>query len=360
MVLQTKHSDNMKEKSKNNLSELKDNGFPWKKPSQKRIMRYWSGGKPVVSISCLTYNHAEYIEQCLQGFLMQDTTFPFEIIIHDDASTDGTSDIIRQYEAEYPQIIKPIYEVTNQRADENADIQIRMYDQMNGKYIAFCEGDDYWCDIHKLQKQFDFLENNETYFAVGHFTRVDCGPEVNKESFIYVKAGEYGVRELNKRRLFSHFSSYFVRNFSKLMSRKDLQKYIDIKCPGDRKFPFLFLQYGKLYVLPFWGSVYRFQSGVQCFTMSMDYDNRLFLWKECNEVAKYAASTGIKFDSRRREQEILTCLLIDYFTGKNRGNYEKVKRIRSSTLFRDMNTCKWFYLRYCFRYLKMYCKRKLV
>ena len=65
--------------------------------------------KPLVSVCCLAYNHAPYIRDCLEGFLMQQTDFPFEVLIHDDASTDGTADIIREYEAKYPEIIKPIY-----------------------------------------------------------------------------------------------------------------------------------------------------------------------------------------------------------------------------------------------------------
>jgi glycosyltransferase involved in cell wall biosynthesis len=118
---------------------------------------------PVVSISCITYNHAPYISQCLDGFLMQKTDFPIEVLIHDDASTDGTADIIREYEKKYPEIIKPIYQTENQYSK---GIRISMtynYLRANGKYIAFCEGDDYWIDPYKLQKQVDFLEKNPEY-----------------------------------------------------------------------------------------------------------------------------------------------------------------------------------------------------
>lgn len=118
---------------------------------------------PLVSIRCLTYNHAQYIQQCLEGFVMQNTNFKFETIIHDDASTDDTADIIREYAAKYPDIIKPIYETENQYSKQDGSLKRIMDSHMRGKYIAICEGDDYWIDPYKLQKQVDFLEANPEY-----------------------------------------------------------------------------------------------------------------------------------------------------------------------------------------------------
>ena len=76
--------------------------------TQEQIMQNWNGEIPLVSISCITYNHEPYIVQALNGFLMQKTSFPFEVLVHDDASTDRTADIIREYEKKFPKIIKPI------------------------------------------------------------------------------------------------------------------------------------------------------------------------------------------------------------------------------------------------------------
>lgn len=118
---------------------------------------------PLVSIDCITYNHAPYIRQCLDSFIMQRTTFAFEVLIYDDASTDGTPDIIKEYELKYPDIIKPIYQVENQYS-KGVKISITFnFPRAKGKYIALCEGDDYWIDPFKLQKQVDFLEKNEEY-----------------------------------------------------------------------------------------------------------------------------------------------------------------------------------------------------
>ena len=119
-------------------------------------------GKPLVSICCITYNHAPYIRDCLEGFVMQQTNFPFEVLIHDDASTDGNANIIREYEAKYPDIFKPIYQTENQYS-KGVNPGVQILGRAQGKYTAFCEGDDFWCDPQKLQIQFDFMESHPDY-----------------------------------------------------------------------------------------------------------------------------------------------------------------------------------------------------
>lgn len=123
----------------------------------------WDVTKPLVSIRCITYNHENYISDALDGFLMQKTTFPFEIVVHDDASTDSTADIIRKYEEKYPNIVKPIYETENQYSKPGYPLGKIVNSALKGKYVAFCEGDDYWIDENKLQMQVDFLESHSDY-----------------------------------------------------------------------------------------------------------------------------------------------------------------------------------------------------
>ena len=118
---------------------------------------------PLVAIKCITYNQVPYIRQCLDGFIMQRTDFPFVAIVHDDCSTDGTDDIVREYAQRYPNIIKPIFETENQYSKGDGSLSRIMTQACNNtgaKYIAMCEGDDYWTDPLKLQKQVDFLENH--------------------------------------------------------------------------------------------------------------------------------------------------------------------------------------------------------
>lgn len=132
-------------------------------------------GEILVSICSTTYNHAPYIRQCLDGFLMQQVNFKYEILIHDDASTDGTDEIIKEYAAKYPDIIKPLYEEVNQYSTDNPKgMAYWNFSRAKGKYIAMCEGDDYWTDPLKLQKQVDFLERHTDYvLCTHHFFRFD-------------------------------------------------------------------------------------------------------------------------------------------------------------------------------------------
>lgn len=132
--------------------------------TQNEIMGKWrTSAEPLASICSITYNHESFINQCLDGFLMQETDFPFEILIHDDASTDKTAAVIREYEKNYPAIIKPILKTINQYSQDVKPNPVYNYPRAKGKYIALCDGDDYWTDSYKLQKQVDFLEANPDY-----------------------------------------------------------------------------------------------------------------------------------------------------------------------------------------------------
>ncbi len=134
-----------------------------------------SGECPLmVTIMCYAYNHESYIRRCLDGFVNQKANFRFEAIVHDDASTDNTAEIIHEYEINYPDIIKPIYEKENQYSKKDRSLDIIMENAAQGKYIAVCEGDDYWTDDLKLQKQVDVLESHpECLIAFNKVKRVN-------------------------------------------------------------------------------------------------------------------------------------------------------------------------------------------
>jgi glycosyltransferase involved in cell wall biosynthesis len=124
---------------------------------------------PLVSVACITYNQAAFIHKTLKGFLAQKINFRYEIIIHDDASTDGTDHIIREYQAKYPELIFPIYQKENQFSKGIKRVLATfVFPKCKGRYIALCEGDDYWTDPLKLQKQVDFMEANPDYVICYH------------------------------------------------------------------------------------------------------------------------------------------------------------------------------------------------
>ena len=155
---------------------------------------YMEDTRPViVSIRCTVYNHELYLRDCLEGFVMQKTSFRFEAIVHDDASTDRSAAIIKEYAEKYPDIIKPIYETENQYSKHDGSLGRIMTEACRGKYIAFCEGDDYWIDPLKLQKQVDFLEYNTDY-SMSHTNNI-CYDQ-KKKTFIH-DVCEYKKNEIS-------------------------------------------------------------------------------------------------------------------------------------------------------------------
>jgi glycosyltransferase involved in cell wall biosynthesis len=136
--------------------------------TESMIMQGWgSAREPLLTIACLTYNHEDYIAQTLDSFLEQQTRFPFEVLINDDASTDGTTAIVREYARRFPNIIKAIVQPVNLYQKGTPPCP-ELFGKGQGKYIAYCEGDDYWTDPLKLQKQVDFLESHHDYVITYH------------------------------------------------------------------------------------------------------------------------------------------------------------------------------------------------
>lgn len=140
----------------------------------------------MLTIRCCTFNQARYIRDCLDGFVMQKTNFRFEAIVHDDASTDGNAEIIKEYGEKYPNIIKPILETENQWSKGDGSLARIMDENTRGKYVAWCEGDDYWIDPLKLQKQVDFLEAHPEYSMCW----TDAYEETNGERRAYNRYSE--------------------------------------------------------------------------------------------------------------------------------------------------------------------------
>lgn len=133
----------------------------------------------VVSVLTPCYNHGKYIRKCIESIVNQKTNFKFELLIHDDASTDDSAKIIREYEEKYPDIVKPVYQTENQYSKGVKITPTYLVPRAKGKYFAFCEGDDYWTDENKLQKQVDALESHPDCYLCTHYVQKvteECKP----------------------------------------------------------------------------------------------------------------------------------------------------------------------------------------
>lgn len=164
--------------------------------TEDEIMQNWkSRQKPLLSCCFITYNHEKFISQAIDGMLKQETDFPFEIIIHDDASTDGTAEIIKKYADKYPHIIQTILQKENQYSQKKNIMAIPI-NEARGKYIATLEGDDYWTDPLKLQKQVDFLEKNSEYVCCYHNSMVINDNNEVIQDALFHNPKDYSEKEL--------------------------------------------------------------------------------------------------------------------------------------------------------------------
>ncbi len=211
-----------------------------------------------VSILCITYNHGPFIRDALESFVRQKTNFAFEVLIHDDASTDGTADIIYEYEHKYPHIFRCIYQKENIWGKKDAFLDFLM-PMVRGKYVAINEGDDYWCDDLKLQKQFDFMEAHPEFSVCFHPVRVHFDNGLYPDSIFPPAKFRFNKEVLSLSDLLKHNFiqtnsvmyrwRFHAENADKLIPRCIL--------PGDWYLHLVHAQIGKIGFLPEIMSVYR-------------------------------------------------------------------------------------------------------
>ena len=264
--------------------------------------------KLLVSVQCLVYNHELYLNQCLDSILMQQTKFDYEIVIHEDCSTDKSKKIIQEYVDKYPDIIKPIYQKENQygKIGFYGIFQI-MTAKSQGKYLAICEGDDFWIDSYKLQKQVDFLENHSDYSMCFH-NAIVLYQNLNKDAHVF-------CRNMNKSKniLLKEIVSDWIIPTASIVLRKDI------------------------YPLPLWTSnIYS-------------YDMTLALWAYDKGHVYYISDlmscyrkneTGMSDYSNNSVSKVLNqkVLLFSFFNKETNYKYndillERIKFYRKSSLF---------------------------
>lgn len=266
-----------------------------------------------VSICCAAYNQKDYIRQALDGFLMQKTDFPFEIIVHDDASPDSTPDIIREYAKKYPDIIKPILQTENQFSKRVPLTRDFLFANASGEYIAMCEGDDYWTDPNKLQKQVDFLDNNPEYVACVHkYITVDKKSEpTNLLTFgYYEQGGRYTLKDFENMELPSQLASLMFRNIIFDKEKKYPVSFDAPKIAGDVKLYLYLLQHGDIFRMDDTMSAYRYiaeAGGTSHASRSVGNYLRPYIWWDaCRELEKiFYKEYNKKVDLRFRKIDLV-------------------------------------------------------
>lgn len=214
-----------------------------------------------LSICCITYNHGKFIRQALEGFVNQKTNFDYEVLIHDDASTDDTQSVIKEFSQKYPDIIKPILQTENQFSKGIDVDRVYNFPRISGEYVAMCEGDDYWTDENKLQKQVDFLDSHHDYNICFHPVKViwednESKTKIYPSPFRRFYKTTLTLSDLLKR-TFIQTNSVVYR--WQLKGHEDLLP--DNVLPGDYFIHLLNAKDGKIGFLPEVMSVYRKHDG---------------------------------------------------------------------------------------------------
>jgi glycosyltransferase involved in cell wall biosynthesis len=281
--------------------------------------------KVYVSVICNVYNHEPYLQQALDGFVNQQTKYSYEVLIHDDASTDRSADIIRNYQNKYPDIIKPIYQKENQYSKGIKIGRTFQIPRAKGKYIAFCEGDDYWCDNSKIEKQVFFLESHPEYSGTVHETQVidKFGNKIRK----FVNQPECDITSLNSLLDFPHTTSYLFRN-PWIETKPELVEMTKSISNWDKSYAIYMVKRGKVHYFDEIMSCYRYvEDGGTSYQARFKKYN-LTKIKVGSELAHYGQIEAYKMDIDIRPhyfRNVCDYALMKFLTQPNKENLKLLR-----------------------------------
>lgn len=271
-----------------------------------------------VSIIMLTYNHSNFIRQALESVLLQNVNFTYELLVGDDCSPDNTQEIIRQMEPMFEGRMKPILREKNLGAAANgADLLSRAA----GEYLAFLEGDDFWTEPDKLQRQVDFLDTHPDVMACYHKSmQVDADNNVIYERMPeFTVVGEFTIE---------HYNQFLIPGQTgTVMMRKEIIFVDDIslprlRCtPGDRLIPLAAMRKGKIYCSDDVMSAYRsvVNSSHQSWSKKYGMDNlfgNYYFFRMHREMEKVGHAGGLNVDMRQPDSEMFYNMLVHTFFWK--------------------------------------------
>lgn len=280
--------------------------------------------KPLVSVSVITYQHAKYISQCLDNILSQQTNFEFEILLGEDNSTDGTREICVEYKNKFPDKIRLFLQTPDRTTLSNGMAHamnnlICTLKQAKGKYIAFCEGDDYWTDLEKLQTQVDFLEANSDYSICFHSVQCLRDGELSDNSAKFVPAETTTINDLCKQ--------CYIQTVSCVVRRSaiaDLPDDFVLSPVGDYYIFLLAALNGKIKFIDRNMAIYRQHAGG--------------VWSRLSELEKMEKSAEVHNFMRARFQSVVKDLLTEEYIKR----LEEIVRYYKRAM--DNPRCYGFYL----------------
>lgn len=281
-----------------------------------------------VTVICMAYNHENFIRQTLDGFINQKVDFDVEYIIHDDASTDGTRSIIEEYHSNYPNIIKPIFEVENQYQRPGVPVSIEIQNASNSEYIALCEGDDYWIDDYKLKKQIEYMDKNpQCSLTIHNAFILDNVSKKRKKINPYPHAGIIPIRELlNERKgCLPPTASMVFR--TEIIQKMPLEIF---RSPvGDRNRRMYLATKGYVYYFDDVMSVYRTNN-------SQSFDGRLQDYNTSLSMAKSMEEFYIRFNNytnHEYDNEVKMLIAFEYYAHHSRFN--EIEAIRENIYYKE-------------------------
>lgn len=304
-----------------------------------------------ISIIVISYNHEKYISETLESLLRQNTQYKMEILIGDDCSKDNTLKIIKEYEKKFPDKIKNIERPQNLGATGNLyDLILRA----KGRYIAFCEGDDYWSNDNRLQYEIDFLEKNEDFYGIcGKTQPVDeNGVEIpiekiaKEKRFWLFDRDEYTLEDFRKWLMPGHFSALTIRNIG--ISHRDDCKLIKEAhaMVGDRTIALLAALHGRIKCYGDISSFYRFRLTENNFMSKMENNNlRLDDFNMIVKMEEYVCNNYIRdFSLENMKLERLIGATVVNLKNKNETNKEVLKSIINTSGKKLKYSCYVIYI----------------
>lgn len=286
--------------------------------------------KPLLAIRTIVYNHKSYLRDYFEGVVMQKTNFPFVAVVHDDCSTDGSTEIIKEYADKYPDIIKPIFEKENQWHKHDGSLARIMNEAIaatNAKYVAICEGDDYWTDPYKLQKQVDYMEAHSECAVCFHPVMVHDQQTGEEYQDTLTKVPQITtIHDLARLNNYIHTPSVMYRYNPKVSETMSQLGKLGV---GDYLMSMLYAQHGNICKLPDYMAVYR--QGVGVWTgPNSDGEKNMFTWI----VAISKLSSVLQDQEAKRLIDEQIDSMVGELLTSHRDTEKQLLQIRSSKAYR--------------------------